>query len=360
MKEIEAKVLEIDRAALEARLTAIGAVLEFTAPFRAVYYDTPDTALRGRGDVLRLRQEGEEVAMTFKRRLPSEDAGVKVREELEVKVSDYTTACRILEGLGYQPGLVMNKVRTQYAIGGAHLVIDRYVDDFAHIPEFVEIEAPSLELLHAVAAQVGFRPAQLLSWSASELIAHYAPLKESFDARIAAMLDNIAQLTGPLGPSVSLAEREQAEVRWLARLQVSDIPALVALLRMPVDTLITQCANAEEVQEVAASGLTFLGVHDPEACLQAFSDLVPAAMTNATLVDAMGRWRQPGLRRLYEQLLAGTEDTAVAIALASAFSELPEVEAVPLLERLEARFGHDAEVAAEIRTARSILEINAI
>ena len=177
MKEIEAKVLEIDRTALEARLAAIGAVLEFTAPFRAVYYDTPDTALRGRGDVLRLRQEGEEVAMTFKRRLPSEDAGVKVREELEVKVSDYAVACRILEGLGYQPGLVMNKVRTQYAIGGAHLVIDRYVDDFAHIPEFVEIEAPSLELLHAVAAQVGYRPEQLLSWSASELIDHYAPHK---------------------------------------------------------------------------------------------------------------------------------------------------------------------------------------
>lgn len=174
MKEIEAKVLEIDRPALEARLAALGAELEFTAPFRAVYYDAMDGGLRARGEVLRLRQEGEEVALTFKRRLPSEDPGVKVREELEVKVSDYATACRIVEGLGYQPGLAMNKIRTQYRIGEAHLVIDQYVEAFAHIPEFVEIEAPNLALLHAVAAQVGFRPEQLLAWSASELIAHYA------------------------------------------------------------------------------------------------------------------------------------------------------------------------------------------
>jgi adenylate cyclase, class 2 len=174
MKEIEAKVLEIDRAALTARLADIGAEWEFTAPFQAVYYDAPDGGLRARGEVLRLRREGEEIALTFKRPLPSEDAGVKVREELEVKVSDYDTACRIVEGLGYVPGLAMNKLRTQYRIGAVHLVIDQYVDAFAHIPEFVEIEAPSLAELHAVAAQLGFRPEQLLNWSAAELIRHYA------------------------------------------------------------------------------------------------------------------------------------------------------------------------------------------
>jgi adenylate cyclase, class 2 len=174
MKEIEAKILEIDRPALEARLRDIGAVWEFTAPFMAVYYDAPDGGLRARGEVLRLRKEGEEVALTFKRRLPSEDPQVKVREELEVKVSDYATACRIVEGLGYQAGLVMNKERTQYRIGEAHLVIDRYVDAFAHIPEFIEIEATSLATVHAVAAQLGFQPTQLLAWSAAELIAHYA------------------------------------------------------------------------------------------------------------------------------------------------------------------------------------------
>lgn len=174
MKEIEAKILEIDRVALEARLRALGAVLEFTAPFGAVYFDLPDGQLRRQGQVLRLRREGEKSVMTFKRPIPSEvEVDVKVREEIEVVVEDYEATRKILEGLGYRPTLAMHKMRTQYRVGDAHVVIDRYTEDYAFIPEFIEIEAPSREALVELAVQLGYGPEQLLAWSAAELIAHY-------------------------------------------------------------------------------------------------------------------------------------------------------------------------------------------
>ena len=174
------------------------------------------------------------------------------------------------------------------------------------------------------------------------------------------MLRDILPLTGPLGPLVSMAQRGNAELHWLACLQASDIPALVALLRMPVDTLGHAMRQSGRGPGGGGERADFPWGAYHTACLQAFDDLLPAAMTNAALVKAMGYWRHPGLLPLYHKLLEGTEDTAVVIASASAFSELPKAEAVPLLQRLDARFGHEAAVADEIKTAYSVLEINSI
>lgn len=176
MKEIEAKIIEVDPKAVVARLEELGAEWEFTLPFKAAYFDLPDMPLKSKGEVLRLRQEGEKVVLTYKYPLLEASEGIKVREEKEVTLDDHDTMWAILTGLGYRPGLIMNKIRTQYKLANAHVVLDRYEDEFAHIPPFLEIEAPSVAELKEVAEMLGYSSDDLKNWSAAELIAYYHQL----------------------------------------------------------------------------------------------------------------------------------------------------------------------------------------
>ena len=179
MKEIEAKIIEINRHEVETRLHSLGAIHEFTQTFKAAYFDRSDASLRAKGEVLRLRQEGDTNVLTYKYLSPNDNPNIKVREELEVKVDDHATTWKILQGIGFQPTLIMDKTRSQWSYRNAHIVIDQYIDEFAHIPVFLEIEAPSIEDLQAVALDLGFAATDLKNWSAAELIGHYAHLKEN-------------------------------------------------------------------------------------------------------------------------------------------------------------------------------------
>lgn len=174
MKEIEAKILEVDRAAIEAKLKSLGAQFEFDEEFYAVYYDTPEGKLKAEGKTIRLRKEGDRQVLTVKRKAENE-AGIKMREEHETGIKDYEQMENALAELGYIPVLKMRKQRTQYALMGAHVVIDDYTEDHVHIPVFIEIEGESREKLVEVAEALGYSESDLNPMNAFELIRHYAP-----------------------------------------------------------------------------------------------------------------------------------------------------------------------------------------
>lgn len=174
MKEIEAKILKVDRAAVEAKLKELGATLEFDEEFYAVYYDTQDRKLHSEGKTIRLRKEGDQAVLTVKRKAENE-AGVKIREEHESGIKDFDQMEQALGELGYLPVLKMRKQRAQYLVGEAHVVIDDYKDDHDYIPVFIEIEAKSREAILELAGKLGYGENDLSSMNAGELMLHYLP-----------------------------------------------------------------------------------------------------------------------------------------------------------------------------------------
>jgi predicted adenylyl cyclase CyaB len=169
MREIEVKVLEVSRDEV-----ARGARLEFDGPMHALYFDTADRGLSRRRDSLRLRREGSRAVLNFKAHVA--EGEMKVKEETETAVEDFEAARRILTGLGYDVWLEIEKHRLAYELGalpGVHFVFDRHVGKHGFVPEYLEVEAPSAELLREAIGVAGFAMDRTVPWNAFEVIEHY-------------------------------------------------------------------------------------------------------------------------------------------------------------------------------------------
>lgn len=141
--EREAKFQVESHEALRERLTSsraerLGCVLETN-----VILDRPDGSLRRKGIGLRVRttrdiETGERVTtMTFKG--PVKPGPFKSREELEIGVSDFDTAVKMLEELGFARILRYQKRRESWRLDDCRIELD----EPPHIGLFVEIEGPS-------------------------------------------------------------------------------------------------------------------------------------------------------------------------------------------------------------------------
>ena len=138
-QEREVKIAIQDAATARAEILAAG-FKECTPRHLEVndVFDTPDQSIRGRGELLRLRQAGDRHILTYKGRSET-SAGHKVREELEVNLSDGQMTSIILSRLGFAPLFRYEKYRTEFSSeGDAGLV----VLDETPIGNFLELEGP--------------------------------------------------------------------------------------------------------------------------------------------------------------------------------------------------------------------------
>ena len=152
--EVEVKFLVADLAAVRERLLADGAVLKKERVFeRNIRFDTPDNALLKKGELLRLRQDAA-VRVTFKGEV-AEDlvSEAKVREELEVSVSDFDTTTQIFGRLGFAPVQVYEKYRETFMLDNIEVVLDEMP-----FGDFVELEGEEVAIKTA-ATDLG------LAWS---------------------------------------------------------------------------------------------------------------------------------------------------------------------------------------------------
>lgn len=157
-REIEVKVAIPDIRAFRRRLRALGArtgrrVHEFN-----VVFDTKDSRLRGRDELLRLRTNDGQGVVTFKG--PSiSSAGArravyKVRKEVEFRVSDAGAARELLAALGYRESFRYEKYRSQLRLSraaDAHVYLDE-----TPIGAFLEIEGKP-KAIDRAARRLGFR-----------------------------------------------------------------------------------------------------------------------------------------------------------------------------------------------------------
>ncbi|EKD48296.1 MAG: hypothetical protein ACD_65C00025G0001, partial [uncultured bacterium] len=100
MKEIEIKILGIEKALLEHKIRALGGFKIGGGMMVVRHFDFPDGRLRAKGKLIRVRSIGDEVH-EFAYKGPKIKSGkCKVREEIQALVSDPSAVCRVLDAVG--------------------------------------------------------------------------------------------------------------------------------------------------------------------------------------------------------------------------------------------------------------------
>src|ERR1019366_6233398 len=121
-QEIEIKFRVSDLRALTRKLRKIGfGVVTRRTHEMNTLYDWPGEVLRGRQQLLRLRQYGSEWTLTHKAK---KKTGLhSSREELETVVTDGKKMDLILRALGYEPSFRYEKFRAEWTDGQGQVVV---------------------------------------------------------------------------------------------------------------------------------------------------------------------------------------------------------------------------------------------
>ena len=162
--EVEVKLRLASAIAGHELLCRAGFTLLHGRVFEAnVLYDTPSGRFRGAGQLLRLRQAGRLTLLTYKG--PGMSARHKVREELEVGLSEAAAFEQILLRLGLEPSFRYEKYRTEYqAPRGRGLAT---VDE-TPIGDFMELEGPP-DWIDSTARHLGFEESDYITASYAQL-----------------------------------------------------------------------------------------------------------------------------------------------------------------------------------------------
>lgn len=170
MKEVEIKILDINKDKVVQTLSKLNAKKMFDGDISTYFLDFKDGRIHKSKDALRLRKEGDVIELTFKKIKILES--IKEAEEYSVHVSSLSETLKILQEIGLFVTQTMKKHRTSYLIGTARFDIDQYLDEYAFIPVFLEIEAAPDEI-KKYSSLLGFQEKDCLPWSTDELVKHY-------------------------------------------------------------------------------------------------------------------------------------------------------------------------------------------
>ena len=142
MIEIEVKSLVADLDGVKRTLERAGARLVFEGELEDRRYDTHGYTLRERDHVLRLRvYRGSRSDAWFDWKGPTSSSnGYKRREELSVSVGDADSLGAILQQMGYEVTMIIDRHIWQYEVGGAIVRLERYprMDDLVEVEGSVE------------------------------------------------------------------------------------------------------------------------------------------------------------------------------------------------------------------------------
>lgn len=150
--ELELKARVDDPAALESALARAGAELTFRGEMLDRRYDR-DGALEARDEVLRLRTyrpaDGRPAHGVLAWKGPvSVRSGYKCREEHETPLADAAAALVILERLGYEVVMRIDRTIAEYRLAGAAIRVEWY----PAMDVLVEIEGEPADIERAASA----------------------------------------------------------------------------------------------------------------------------------------------------------------------------------------------------------------
>ncbi len=183
MLEKEIKILEIDTQEVEKKLLNLWAQKTFEGYIHDVYYDFPDDApknkMEAQGRMFRLRQKGEDHIYTIKnkRKKIKKAEWVVAKDEHETPVTNIESFAKVLEKYGMTKTREKKKHRVSYALDDMEFDIDSY----ENIPEFLEIEWPSGEVIQQWVEKLWLGEYEQLLWGSRKLFRKYGVEYDYFD-----------------------------------------------------------------------------------------------------------------------------------------------------------------------------------
>jgi len=173
MEEFEIKFLEVDVPELEKKLLEIGANKVGEYEYNIVLFDYPDFRMDKDNSWFKLRTDGKESTLTYKKRMgvKSNDGSVPDdgMKEVEIIVSDYKKTFELLKSIGLVVKREMKKKRIRYQKGNA--VFD--IDFWPQIPPYLEVESNSFKEAEEASRELGFDLTKGLICSSQEVYKRY-------------------------------------------------------------------------------------------------------------------------------------------------------------------------------------------
>ena len=152
--EIEVKFANINIEAIRHALKNAGAVCE--QPMRLMKRAlVEEPHHEAENAFLRIRDEGDKVTLTFKRRADPAASTIDSVKELEVEVSDFDKTVQIFSEAGWKYKTFQESKRETWQLGGVEVVID----EWPWLKPYIEIEGESEADIRAAAEKLG------LSWN---------------------------------------------------------------------------------------------------------------------------------------------------------------------------------------------------
>jgi len=140
--EVEQKFRIEDAAALEERLSSLGATPMVAIEQVDTYFAHPVRDFRETDEAFRLRRVGSQNFVTYKG--PKIDATTKTRREIELPLpegKDYAAEFRsLVEVLGFRVVADVSKVRRTTELNWEGGTIEVSLDDVADVGQYVELE----------------------------------------------------------------------------------------------------------------------------------------------------------------------------------------------------------------------------
>lgn len=129
MKEVEVKILEIDKDEVISKLENLWAKKVFEWDVFNDFFEN------GNSKKIRLRQMWSENIMTYKEKI--DESWVKSQHEYEIKFDNYENIISILKWIWFIHYWKSSKTRISYSLWNIHFDIDK----LDWIPWFVEVES---------------------------------------------------------------------------------------------------------------------------------------------------------------------------------------------------------------------------
>ncbi len=173
-EEIEVKFLNVQKEEIEKKLISIGAEKVKDIFLRHVSFDYPDYRLDKDNSWIRLRDEGGEIVLAFKKRLgvTSQDGSTNDEgmEEIEIRVDNYEETKLFLKKVGFiEKHGEAQKKRSKWKKGT--LTFD--IDEIPLVPPYLEIEAESWEDIDTISLELGLDPESRKICSSNQLYKMY-------------------------------------------------------------------------------------------------------------------------------------------------------------------------------------------
>lgn len=165
-REIEAKILDVDPKAVQAKLKALGAKLEQEVRLAQVIWLIEEGSIR-----VRKSTDGS-IRLTFKKQVP----GKLGYEEWEIDIENYETAVSMFDQIIPSPRLRLEfpHKRQDWYLDGALININW----FPAVLPLVEIEAKSEKQVRDIARRLGFVPKNLINKGIITILREILNLKD--------------------------------------------------------------------------------------------------------------------------------------------------------------------------------------